>query len=744
MQIGNLLAQFVGTSQMDKKTKGSASPRVEARAADRVPQSVSRLSAGQMFEGNVSSIKGDKVTLSLSNGSSVVARLSENVSLSEGESVFFEVKSNDGNLINIRPISLGMMDNPTILSALSAGGFAQNERNISMVHAMMQEQLPIDTKSLGEMAKQVAMHPNTDVSTLVTMQKVGLPLTNEMIEQFQNYKESEGAILDSITELVDGLTEAFVGEEVSSQDVAVFAKNLVAILTTEEGIMPPLSDAEGNPLLDTSEAVLADAETAGEAILTEGQEGAETAVGLEAEEVSVSGKTEAAEVPQNAATTQAEGTSQSAGGAATESVSQNAGTAAEGASQSTGTVAAEGTAQSAGGAAEGASQSVGNPVAEGASPNTGASATEGAGQAAGSVAAEGISQSAGAATAEGTSQNAGSTAATNTEEAAVPLENAGSAVAGTETSEAVDSKVVVDLPEGAAPSAAAENTAAESETALPNTLASVADESARQELGGLLKELGMSSESFFDEKGNLLPETSTKDLAGAIAEHLAKNPQLPKGDMLRLLSSDPFKRVVKDVMSERWTLSPERVADKESIKDLYAKLSVDMERLSQAATEAAKGHNPISQAANSIQNNVDFINQVNQAYTYIQLPLKLAGQQATGELYVYSNKKRRQAGENDELSAFLHFDLTHLGSTDISVKMKNKKVSTNFFLDNDVSFDLIQKNLPALQEKLEKLGYSVTLKASRGEEPVDFVEDFLKQNVTPTGDIRRYSFDMMA
>ncbi|MBQ9632034.1 MAG: flagellar hook-length control protein FliK, partial [Lachnospiraceae bacterium] len=156
---------------------------------NRAMQTMSKLSAGATFEGNVSSIKGDKFTLSLSNGSSVVARLSDEVSLSEGESVFFEVKSNDGNLINIRPISIGMMENPTILSALSAGVMAKNERNVSMVNAMMQEQLPIDTKSLGEMAKEVAMHPNADVRTLVTMQKVGLPITDSMIEQFENYKE---------------------------------------------------------------------------------------------------------------------------------------------------------------------------------------------------------------------------------------------------------------------------------------------------------------------------------------------------------------------------------------------------------------------------------------------------------------------------------------------------------------------------------------------------------------------------
>jgi hypothetical protein len=36
-----------------------------------------------------------------------------------------------------------------------------------------------------------------------------------------------------------------------------------------------------------------------------------------------------------------------------------------------------------------------------------------------------------------------------------------------------------------------------------------------------------------------------------------------------------------------------------------------------------------------------------------------------------------------ELSAFLHLDMDHLGSTDISVKMKGTAVKTNFYMADD-------------------------------------------------------------
>ena len=59
------------------------------------------LKEGEVFEGSVNSIDNGKVTIGLANGQTMTARLDAGVSLTPGQSVFFEVKSNDGNLIQI-------------------------------------------------------------------------------------------------------------------------------------------------------------------------------------------------------------------------------------------------------------------------------------------------------------------------------------------------------------------------------------------------------------------------------------------------------------------------------------------------------------------------------------------------------------------------------------------------------------------------------------------------------------------
>jgi flagellar hook-length control protein FliK len=137
------------------------------------------------------------------------------------------------------------------------------------------------------------------------------------------------------------------------------------------------------------------------------------------------------------------------------------------------------------------------------------------------------------------------------------------------------------------------------------------------------------------------------------------------------------------------------------------------------------------------------MNQINQAYTYVQIPLKMSGQSASGELFVYTNKKALAEG-NKELTAFLHLDMDNLGPTDISVKLLGRRVSTNFYLDNDAAYELLEKNYPVLEERLRKKGYDCEISVVNEEKHVNFVEDFLKKDMPSAGQLHRYSFDMRA
>lgn len=228
---------------------------------------------------------------------------------------------------------------------------------------------------------------------------------------------------------------------------------------------------------------------------------------------------------------------------------------------------------------------------------------------------------------------------------------------------------------------------------------------------------------------------STPDVFGETAD----------GPAGKLLSSKTYAAVLKNVLEQQWLLKPENLKEKEKISELYERLDHQMEKIEQVLKESGIQRTSLSETMNDIRSNIEFMNQINQTYTYVQMPLKLANQNANGELYVYTNKKSLHDPES-ELSAFLHLELDHLGTTDVSIKMrpKTKEVSTNFYLDDDEAYRLIAQNMPILEDHLTRKGYHCTMTVTKGEKDVNFVDDFLKKDQRSVGTLHRYSFDVRA
>ncbi|MBQ8278389.1 MAG: flagellar hook-length control protein FliK [Roseburia sp.] len=208
----------------------------------------------------------------------------------------------------------------------------------------------------------------------------------------------------------------------------------------------------------------------------------------------------------------------------------------------------------------------------------------------------------------------------------------------------------------------------------------------------------------------------------------------------KFFASKEYRSVLKELMQEQWLIQPEEL-DGEQVKESYEKLLRQTSQLEQIVRSTGLEQQQFLQVTSDIRGNVEFMNQLNQIYTYVQLPLKLSGQNANGDLYVYTNKKNLN-DPDAELSAFLHLDLEHLGSTDVSVKMLRKHVKTNFYFSDDASYELVQKHLPILEAKLNQKGYTCTFTVTNEEKNVDFVQDFLRKDYPTAGAVHRYSFDV--
>lgn len=216
-------------------------------------------------------------------------------------------------------------------------------------------------------------------------------------------------------------------------------------------------------------------------------------------------------------------------------------------------------------------------------------------------------------------------------------------------------------------------------------------------------------------------------------------------DTLRhLFSGEAFKLMLKEALEQQWMIKPgDLQKNPKKLDGLYDKIEKQITNM-EIILKASGVVNPKAEAlADNIRGNIEFMNQINEAYTYVQVPLKMNEKNASGQLYVYTNKKS-MSNPDKELSAFLHLDLEHLGGTDVSIKMLHRKVTTNFYLDSDESYALVKQFLPVLEKRLQDKGYNCELNVNSGSKQMNFVAGFLKKDLPPTGQVHRYSFDIRA
>lgn len=247
----------------------------------------------------------------------------------------------------------------------------------------------------------------------------------------------------------------------------------------------------------------------------------------------------------------------------------------------------------------------------------------------------------------------------------------------------------------------------------------------------------------FDKNGNLNTGMSAEEFLKNLNQLFKENEFPQKEALFKLFSGKEYQNILKKAVENQWYLEPQETGSKETVEKLYNRLQTQMNRLDEFIKQAGSGTEGLQKAVADVRGNIEFMNQINQIYNFVQLPLKMNGQNVNSELYVYTNKKNPRDMDG-ELSAFLHLDMDHLGSTDISVKMKGTAVKTNFYMADDASYELILAHAEELAERLENKGYQCQIEVKSEEKDMDFVEDFLKHDMPSAGKIYRYSFDVRA
>ncbi len=186
--------------------------------------------------------------------------------------------------------------------------------------------------------------------------------------------------------------------------------------------------------------------------------------------------------------------------------------------------------------------------------------------------------------------------------------------------------------------------------------------------------------------------------------------QLTTEQKTEIFRSEPFRSMLKNGLQKQWTLSPQDLLQEGKVEEFYQKLARESSQLTRMMNEAMQSANQgnngtQARAMANLSENVEFMNQMNQVFTYVQLPLKFSNSQAHGDLYVYTNKKN-MARKDGMLTAFLHLDMDHLGALDVSISLQTERnqVTTKFYLDES-SIALVEEHIEELAQRLLKKGY---------------------------------------
>ena len=579
--------------------------RIVNQNAAKSQESVRSLETGERLSGKIISMSDENgvknAQIKLGDDTVISAKLQDGMNLREGQNISFEVRGTTGQ-ITLTPLYENTSVDPTALKALNAAGIEVTQDTVNMVKTMMENGMGIDKDSLNEMHQLVNSHPDAEVTSLVQMKALDIPVTQQNIQQFESYKNYEHQVVETMNSIMDDLPEAY--------------NQLV-------------QSGEGQKANDLYGGILD--------MLSKGAEHMEQTV-IRGEEMEQT-------LAQNAA----------------------AGTEAE-----TGEIT--------------------NKTGENAELNGKAVAGEIA-----------------------NSQNGG-------EATEISSDPSKTEAARTDSATADQTKLLTDDPNARDVQRAAQ----ELETGKSGEKAASNDAVVPQKIvfgndfAKLIRELNANTGASGDEIQKLIAQAQSgksseidqmaliKELADAY-KSLQHSSEGADSTFSKIFGNNEYNKLMKNVMQEEWLLRPDDVSIKENVENLYTRLNAQAKQLTQQLTESLGPESKIAQSAMNLQNNIDFMNQINQMFHYVQLPLKMADQDAHGDLYVYSNgKKKFEPG--DTVSAILHLDMDNLGPLDVYVKMKDMNVKTNFYVADESVLDLIAEHIGELNERLNKRGYTMEAK----------------------------------
>ncbi|MBR6485444.1 MAG: flagellar hook-length control protein FliK [Lachnospiraceae bacterium] len=606
---------------------GTVNSGTALNSASNQVQTPVNIAPGQVLGGEVIDVKNGEVTLRLDNNATLTASLDQNMEVSVGQKLMFQVTSN-GEQTTLHPLYANLSNNNMANDALSEAGLKSTAANLAMISNMFDEGMSVNKQALQAMARVVDANPTTDPATIVQLTKLGLQVNELNIEQYENYKNFEHHIINvaeglstGLSDLLGTVTESAVGIDGTVTMVNNTDQTAIITADTTQAVLNENQLQLSNDIL----SLVSSGDKDWNAILNNPQV---SGIAVQSIEVASNGpQVVVQEVPQ-AVPVEVEDVW---------AVSLN-------------------------------------PDSE-AAPEMNTSVNMGEST---------VNQDAGAALSQGT--------------------------------------------------------------------ASDGSGQLMQNLMDDLSKLGMPAEELNNIANGTMSVNDLVDFVKTLINNNMSGSKLTDSQMetlTKLLNNQDFKQLVGNQLMKQMLLNPADVSKDGAVEELYKRLSEQSTRAIEILKDAGQTGSEVMKSAQNINDNVNFMNQLNHMMAYVQLPVRMTQENAHGELYVYT-KKKNLANKDGNVSAFLHLDMDNLGPMDVYVAMQRNKVNTNFYLADESVLDLIESNISILDARLLKKGYNMntTVTMKNPDEPrKTVVGEMLKEksNGVVGGPIAsKLSFDVRA
>ena len=209
-----------------------------------------QVAEGQLFNGIVSDINNNDVKIMLDNNQTLFAHMSEAVNLNIGDSMTFMVKENDGASVTISPYAKNenVMKDSAIFRALEFNNISPTEKNYNIADNLMQQNMPIDKMTMQKVMQQAYKYPDVSIDTLVKMNKLGIPVNETNISQFEAYMTNTHQLSNNISEFTDSIISFDM--EMLDNLLGNADTTSVDVINVQKDILSAISDVADNKIID--------------------------------------------------------------------------------------------------------------------------------------------------------------------------------------------------------------------------------------------------------------------------------------------------------------------------------------------------------------------------------------------------------------------------------------------------------------------------------------------------------------